>query len=128
MIWRLFLLFVGSAVFWLLVALPARMLGGGDAAMLYSGTALLLCLLPTAATLVWTEYALRHSPEQQLVAVLGGTGVRMAVVLGTGLALTSLVPFFGQQSFWLWLLVFYLMTLTLEMVLVVKRQPASGEQ
>ena len=120
MIRRLFLLLVGSATFWLLVALPARMLGGGNAAVLYSGTALLLCLLPMAATLVWTEYALRQSPEQQLVAVLGGTGVRMAVVLGGAWLLFASVPFYREHAgFWIWVLVCYLFTLALEIVLML---------
>jgi hypothetical protein len=52
--------------------------------------------------------------------VLGGTGMRMGVVLGAGLLLYSFVPLFAQQAFWVWLLVFYLLTLAVEMVLVVK--------
>jgi hypothetical protein len=116
-----------SAAAWLLAALPARHLGGGDPAVVHSGTALLLCLLPAAATLLWAGWAGRHSPEQQLLMVLGGTGVRMGVVLGAALALTSLVPYYHHQGFWLWLLLFYLLTLALEVVLVVKGNPASGE-
>jgi hypothetical protein len=78
--------------------------------------------------MLWAGWAFRQSPEQQLLMLLGGTGVRLGVVLGAGLVLTTFVPFFGQPSFWLWLLVFYLITLALEVVLVVKGQPASGEQ
>jgi hypothetical protein len=124
---RVITLIGGSLLAWALLAYPARHLWG-DSALVYSAVAVALCLVPTAATMLWAGWALRQSPEQQLVMVLGGTGVRMGVVLGAGLVLTSFVPFFGQQSFWLWLLLFYLITLTLEMVLVVGGGPASDGQ
>jgi hypothetical protein len=117
----------GSLLAWAVLAYPAR-LWWGDAALVYSAVAVALCLVPTAATMLWAGWALRESPEQQLVMLLGGTGVRMGVVLGAGLILTSFVPYFGRQSFWLWLLVFYLITLTLEVVLVVGGRPASDGQ
>src|SRR5262249_42028894 len=116
-----------SLLAWAVLAYPAR-LWWGDTALVYSAVAVALCLLPTAATMLWASWAFRQSPEQQLIMLLGGAGVRMSVVLGAGLILTSCVPFFGQQSFWLWLLVFYLVTLTLEMVLVVGGRPASDGQ
>lgn len=98
-----------------------------DTAIVYSTVAVLLCLVPTTATMLWAGWAYRQSPEQQLWMVLGGTSVRMGLVLGVGLALYALVPYFNQQSFWVWLLVFYLLTLAVEMVLVVKTQPATKE-
>jgi hypothetical protein len=121
---RLLLLFAASAAFWLLVALPARHLGGGDAAAVYSGTALLLCLVPAAMTLLWAGWALKKSPEQQLALVLGGTGMRMFVVLGAGWALFALVPYYHEHNgFWAWLLVCYLFTLALEMALLLAGRP-----
>jgi hypothetical protein len=60
--------------------------------------------------------------------VLGGTGVRMAFVLGTALLLHFTVPSFQKQGFWVWLLIFYLFTLALEMVLIVKGNPAAGNR
>ena len=120
---RLGLLIAGSLAVWLLAAYPAHLLGG-DAAVVYSAVALVLCLVPAAMTLLWAGWALGRSAEQQLGMVLGSTGARMVFVLGTALALHYAVPYFQQQSFWVWILVFYLVTLTLEMVLIVKDRPA----
>jgi hypothetical protein len=118
-------LFVTCVVtLWVIVAYPARYLGG-NAALAYSAVAALLCLVPTVATMAWAGWALEKSPEQQLLMMLGGTGVRMAVVLAGGLALYLLVPFFHQRGFWLWILVFYLLTLALEMLLIVAGRHAS---
>jgi hypothetical protein len=120
------LLLGGSLACWLVLALLARRFGDPKAALLCGGVALLLCLVPTALTLVWAGWALRQKPEQQLAAVLGGTGVRLFVVLGAGLALTQWVPYYREQSgFWFWLLGCYLFTLALEMVLVLSGRPAS---
>ena len=64
MIWRVLLLVGGSLAFWLLAALPFRMLAAdparGDAAVVYSGTAVAVCLLPAALTLVWGSWAQRR--------------------------------------------------------------------
>jgi hypothetical protein len=92
--------------------------------LLHSGAAVLLCLLPTAVTLAWCDLVLGGSPEQQLAAVFGGTGLRMAFVVSMGLVLYFNVDAFRVAGFWLWIIGFYLATLTLEMVLVVRRQAA----
>ena len=124
MIRRLMFLVGGCAAFWLLVGLPARHLGGGDPAVVFVGTGLLLCLLPAAATLVWGERALRQSPDRQLILVLGGTGVRMAFVLLAGWTLYRWVPYYHQQSgFLIWLLVCYLFTLALDVTLLLAGRP-----
>lgn len=120
MIPRLKYLFLGSLVFWAAICYPAYRLGGESAAV-YSTIASLLCLAPTAAIFLWADWAFQQSSEQQIWMLLGGAGVRMAFVLGVGLALYALVPFFGQTSFWIWLLVFYLFTLALEIVLLVEK-------
>ena len=123
---RLLYLFGGCAAFWLLVALPARHLGGGDAAVAYSGTALALCLVPGVVTLLWAGWALDKSPEQQLTLVLGGTGMRLFVVLGAAWVLFATVPYYREHNgFWAWLLVFYLFTLALEMALLLAGRPAA---
>src|SRR5262249_51929950 len=87
----------GSLLFWLLASLPFRMLAddreAGDAAVVYAGTAVLLCLVPTSLTLLWSSYALKQAPEQQLTAVLGGTGLRVFVVALAGFALFQWVPY-----------------------------------
>jgi hypothetical protein len=125
---RVGLLVIGSMVFWLLVALPSRHVWG-DSAAVYSGVAVLLCLVPTAATMLWANWAFRKSPGDQVLMVLGGTGLRMFVVLSGGLALYTLIPYFQEhQGFWLWILVSYLFTLVLEMALVLKGQSQAGDQ
>jgi hypothetical protein len=108
----------GSALFWFLVGVPARH-WLGDSAAIFLGVALLLCLVPTAATMVWARWSLRQSPEQQLLMVLGGTGLRMFFVLAAGLIIYFQVPYFQEQSFWIWVLVAYLFSLGLEMSLVL---------
>jgi hypothetical protein len=123
---RLGLLTAGSLALWLAVSYPARLLGG-ESAVVYSAVAVALCLAPTLATLAWAGWALDQSPEQQLLMLLGGTGVRMGVVLGAGLALYTFVPYFQESGFWVWLLVFYLFTLALEMALLVAGRAAAGD-
>jgi hypothetical protein len=121
---RLLFLVGGCAAFWLLVGLPARHLGGGDAAMIFIGTALLLCLAPAIVTLLWGEQALHQTPDKQLILVLGGTGVRMAFVLLAGLTFYKLVPYYRERdSFLIWLLVCYLFTLALDMTLLLVGRP-----
>jgi hypothetical protein len=90
--------------------------------------AVALCLLPASATMLWAHWAYRRAPEQQLWMVLGGGGVRMGVVLGVGLGLYVLVPYFNDPGFWVWLLLFYLLTLALEVVLVVRGQTGDDER
>jgi len=121
---RLVFLVGGCAAFALLVGLPARHLGGGDAAVVFIGTALLLCLVPAIVTLLWGERALHQTPDKQLILVLGGTGVRMFFVLLSGGALFQWVPYYqGQASFLIWLLVCYLFTLALDMMLLLVGRP-----
>jgi hypothetical protein len=124
---RLLLLLTGSLAFWVLAGVPARHLGGGDAALVYSGTALLLCLVPAAATLVWAGKALQGTVDQQLVLVLGGTGIRMFAVLGAAWLLYEWVPYYrAHAGFWVWILVCYLFTLTLDVALMLSVRPAQG--
>jgi hypothetical protein len=126
---RVALLILGSLVFWALVALPSRHLWGESAAV-FSGVAVLLCLIPTALTMLWANWAFDRAPNQQLIMVLGGTGLRMFVVLCGALALSTLIPYFQEQqvAFLLWVLVSYLFTLALEMILVLKGRTQASEQ
>ena len=126
MTWRLGWLVAGSLAFWAAVSYLAR-LWWGHQAFVYSLVAVALCLVPMAATLLLAQRALRGSPEQQLLVVLGGTGLRMLVVLGAGLALYLLVPYFQEANFWIWILVFYLVTLALETGLMLASCPTAGD-
>ena len=127
---RLVILVCGSLGFWVLAAALAYLVWEDHRDLLlgYSATAFLLCLLPAVATMLWAHWALNQSPEHQLATILGGTGVRMFFVLGVGLLLTSQVAYFQRQGFWMWLLVFYLVILTLEMILVAGSRSKAGQQ
>jgi hypothetical protein len=120
---RLLLLLGGCSVLWLLLSYPAFLLGGQEGVM-FSAVAAVLCMVPTAATLVWCDLVLGGSPEQQLMAVFGGTGIRIIFVLGSAMILYQALEMFHATAFWLWIVVFYLATLTWEMTLVVRRQTA----
>jgi hypothetical protein len=109
-------LIAGTLGLWVLLFFPARYLGGQESAV-YSLVAAVLCLVPASLTLVWATRA-ADRPADQHLRLLAGTGVRMLFVLGVGLGLSWAVPSFQQQSFWIWLLIFYLFTLGLEMVLL----------
>jgi len=116
---RLAVFLAMSLAFWVLVAVPARHLWG-DTALTYSAAALGLCLVPAAVTLAWAGRALHGPADQQLLLVLGGTGIRMFAVLAAGLVLYTRVEYFQKEhGFWVWVLVFYLFTLALEMTLIV---------
>ena len=127
MIKRIVYLVGGSITLWVLLAIPARRLWGDDTAI-YAAAAMLLCLAPAVLTLIWAGWARERSADQQMIAMLGGTGVRMFLVLAGALVLTQFVPYFQEQSgFWAWLLVFYLSTLAFEVVLLVTdRDGATG--
>jgi hypothetical protein len=119
------LLITGSLFFWLLTCYPVQEFGG-ESALVHSALAAILCLLPSVVSLVWVSRA-RTTPAEQLVAILGGTGLRLGVVLGVGLFLFFAVPYFQQTSFLLCLVLFYLVNLALEMALLVSmRSAASG--
>jgi hypothetical protein len=121
---RVLILIAGSMAFWLLVALPARLLGGGDQAAIFSATALLLCLVPAVGTLAWAEWGAKDQPERQMALILGGSGLRMFFVLCTGLLIAKGIPYYQDHtSFWIWLLVCYMFTLALEMGLLLTVRP-----
>jgi hypothetical protein len=97
-----------------------------EAALVYSVVALLLCLVPAALTMLWAGWGRTQAPAQQVAAALGGTGVRLFFVLGAGLLLTNLVPYFHHPALWIWVMLFYLFTLALEVVLLVRGQAAAN--
>jgi hypothetical protein len=119
-------LIAGTVAFWALVTYPARLLAdaqeweAGELTLLWSTTAAALCLVPAALTLAWTRWAYRSNPEQQLLAVMGGTAVRMGIVVVAGLVLFLGVKQFAYQRFWIFVILYYLFTLALEMVLILR--------
>src|SRR4051812_33595085 len=113
MIRDLTLLVVGVGGVAVVAVGPALWYGVGDV-LLLAGAAVGVCLTPAALTLAWSSWASRGSPERQLLAVMGGTVVRMLVVLGAGMVLFQAVPALHRTSFWIWVIGFYLTTLTIE--------------
>ena len=120
---RVGILIISTLALWAMAFFPARYFGG-QAAVVYSLVALGLCLVPTALTLFWARQSQAPPPQHQMLLIFGGTGLRMAFVLGGGLTLGAFVPVFREAAFWLWILVFYLFTLTLEVLLLRGRRPA----
>jgi hypothetical protein len=124
---RLALLIGGSTIFWILAALAGRSLWG-NIAVVYSGVAAVLCLIPTALTMAWAGCVRQGSPEQQLIRMLAATGMRIVVVLAGTLALYRLFPYFHErQGFLVWVVVFYLFTLGFETLLLVSGRSAEEE-
>ena len=113
----------GAAGFWAVAAYPALKLGGSPA-FVYTLVALGLCATPTLAVAWWSGRAPNRTPGERLLLMLGGTGLRMGLVLAGGLALYALVPYFQQLGFWLWLLAFYIYLLGLEIYLILAEQKA----
>jgi hypothetical protein len=108
----------GTLLCWGAVAYPAYLLGG-ESAVVFSAAAAGLCLVPALATLAWAEGVYRQSPEQYLLMVLGGTGVRLFAVLGGAVALNRALTYFQRPGFLPWVGLFYLLTLALEMTLML---------
>jgi hypothetical protein len=119
-------LWAGSGAVWLVLAVPAWLLTGPQA-LLDTAAACGLCLVPMSLTMAWAHWAFGTSPEQQLAAVMGGTGVRLLVTVAGSIGLYFAVEALQRPAFLIWVVVFYLATLALEVVLVVRRQNALAD-
>jgi hypothetical protein len=117
--------FLGAALAaWLVVVIPVRYAWSTTQAV-YSGCALAICLVPAAGTLAWSIWGQRQSPGLQLIVVLGGTAVRLLAVFAAALALSQRLEYFQREpGFWTWVLVWYLLTLALEVTVLLTGQPA----
>lgn len=109
------------AAAWLVLAGPAWLVAGtlGLEGLSYAA---LLGLIP-GWLVFW--FASRYGTANIAAkAVLGGMVLRMLVVLA-GIALVSAVrPMLGIREFVMWVLVFYLVSLAVETVLVLRNNPA----
>lgn len=122
--------FIGmSFAAWLVLAGIGLVVWSSDrpSALLLSSVAFTICFIPTLATFVWSRWSQQRPAEQQLLAVLGGTGARMFFVLGVGLLLTLMLEAIRARmlQFWLWVLVMYLVTLLIEVVILVQASGSS---
>src|SRR5438552_3409140 len=66
----------------------------------------------------------RNRRGTRLLSGLGPLGKHLRCDRGGGLTLGAFVPVFREAAFWIWVLVFYLFTLTLEVLLLRGRRPA----
>lgn len=119
---RVALFLLGSLLIAALLIVPAVLIWGEE--MLTPGlTAFGVVLVPALATFLWAGWTFRAAPDMALLAGLGGSGVRMFVVLGVGFLLVQLAPATYGTTFLLWLAVFYLLLLALEITLLVQDRP-----
>jgi hypothetical protein len=116
-------LFVSGALAFGAAALGLGYLAVQDDAAIQGGTAFALTFFPAVLTLAWVTWSYRSVPEMQLLATLGGSGLRMAIALGGGLFLTRAKPLYFDNTLWEWLLLFYLSLLAYEITLIVWQQP-----
>ena len=82
-----------------------------------------LAFVPAAGTLAWVLFTYRTTPQLQLMASLGGSGLRMAIALGGAMFLTNAQPQYFDTLFWGWLLWFYLVLLGFEITILVRQLP-----
>jgi hypothetical protein len=122
----------GALVGWLAVAAFAfvRWDVGGLICALTTG---LVCLIPTTIALIANLWAAGRSSQEQLLAVMGGMGLKMMVVLAVSVALFLSVPFFRAEpsreyAFWGSLLLCYLFALAWETVLVSRNNRAADTE
>jgi hypothetical protein len=120
----LLVLLIAGLSCWAALALPAALIVGPDA-LACSGLALVVCLVPAAITLALGWRMDRKDAAYQLGAVLGGTGIRMFGVLAAAAAVYLLVPYFRQPQFLIWIVVFYLLTLVLDVRLLLVGLPSN---
>lgn len=119
------LLLLGGSICLLAVLLGPGWLLQGPEALGQSLTALALSLGPAMASLAWVMAA-KKTPELQLTAILGGTGLRLAAAAGGALVLHQAFPETLPMAFFLWVGAFYVGTLALETTLALRVYAAAG--
>ncbi len=121
-----FLQFLGGA---LLFGVASLGIGYGLQAeniVLQGGVPYALAAVPATLTMAWVCRG-HVAPDMQLLAALGGSGIRMGIALGGGYLLTTMLPESFDATFWLWLLWFYLGLLALEITLLVRQLPGDDK-
>jgi len=116
---------VGALLIGAVQLVPAALVGGTD--WLVIGLAAFgLTALPALATMVGAGLTFRAAPDMLLLAGLGGSAVRLVIALGGGMALAALDRETFGPAFLLWLAIFYLLLLALEITLLVRERPAEN--
>lgn len=109
---------------WVVAAYPAYQFGG-EQTLVHSAVAALLCLVPAALTFALARWSVGGAPEQRLLLTLGGTGLRMFLVLAVVAVLVFNTTYFQPAGFVFWVLGFYLLTLALEVTFLVQELAAT---
>jgi hypothetical protein len=120
---RVVILIVASLAYSIVAAIVAQASGGQNVWVL-ALTACGLCLVPAVFSYGLTVFLASRSPEEQLISVLVGTGLRLVTPFLVGLLLQDVSESFRQPSksaLWIWVLVHYPVTLILEVVLLASR-------
>lgn len=125
---RLAILLAAPLALLVLVAVPLRQLAEDENAWAHGGVALALCLVPAVATFVVAEWFMRHDRQQAITVLLGANGARMFAVLVAAVLLMTNAPLFARGRFLVWLVAFYIFTLTLEMTLLLTGRPSPDGQ
>ena len=121
---KTFVLFFSGALIFGVVTLALGYILGDSEILLQGLVAFALAFVPSATTLAWVLRSFRTTPDMQLIASLGGSGIRMAIALGGGWLLTWTQPHTFDMTLWCWLLLYYLGLLGFEIALLIRQQPA----
>ncbi len=106
------------ATLWLILAAPAYVIAGRGGLEGMS-LAALLCLVP--GWLVFYLGSRYRVAKMQVLIVLFGSTVRLLFVLAGVLIVRSVRPQLGVREFLIWIIVFYLATLLIETLHVVRQ-------
>ena len=112
---------------WLLAFMPAFWVAGWRGVS-GSAAAAAVCGVPGLVTLVlyhWSSQ--KRSDRWRIAGILSGTIVRLVVVMGAGAILHATVDGFDLRGFLIWLMLFYLASLTAEVFLLVRCEKASAD-
>jgi hypothetical protein len=102
-----------------MAVLPAYWVGG-PLAVVGSAVATGICWLPTVATFGFQRWSWQKGGNWRVGSILGGMLVRVVVVFGAGVALSTWRPELDLSHFLIWLMWFYLASLTVEVYLLAR--------
>jgi hypothetical protein len=114
----------GAIVGWAALAGIGQQLQG-EYGLLCAGVAGLVCIIPTTISLIMTLWSNNKTGSEQLMAVIGGMGLRMVTVLSVSLVVFLNVGEFREDqsrelTFWTFVLISYLATLAWETFLAAR--------
>lgn len=115
-----------GAAFWLVLAVPAYLLGG-SAGLEGLSYAAVLCLVPGVIVFVIaSRFAADSASPRQAYVPLLGAGLRLLFVLCGVLVATDVRPHLGMREFLVWVIAFYFAMLAVETWFLMKDSGSSG--